>query len=147
MSHRTIVRHFGVLAATACLSATVVLAQTGAPPTVKRGATPRTPADSGAVMFGAYCAACHGPSGKGNGPAAAALKVPPADLSQLAAKNGGTFPVNKVEQTLRFGIQNPAHGSSDMPTWGATFRAMGDDATVKLRIANLVRHLETLQTK
>jgi putative copper resistance protein D len=36
---------------------------------------------SGQTLFAAHCAACHGPSGKGDGPAAAGLKVPPADLT------------------------------------------------------------------
>jgi mono/diheme cytochrome c family protein len=32
---------------------------------------------SGKGMFTSYCAACHGAEGKGNGPAAEALKTPP----------------------------------------------------------------------
>jgi putative copper export protein/mono/diheme cytochrome c family protein len=35
----------------------------------------------GASLYPANCAACHGPAGRGDGPAAAALKVPPADLT------------------------------------------------------------------
>ncbi len=62
-------------------------------------------------------------------------------------KNGGKFPAQQVEQTLRHGIQNPAHGTTDMPTWGPTFQAMGDEATVRLRIANITAYLETLQMK
>jgi mono/diheme cytochrome c family protein len=30
-----------------------------------------------------YCATCHGPVGKGNGPMSDLLKKPPADLTQL----------------------------------------------------------------
>lgn len=36
--------------------------------------------DRGAVVFATYCASCHGPDGRGDGPAAAALKPPPVDL-------------------------------------------------------------------
>jgi mono/diheme cytochrome c family protein len=36
---------------------------------------------SGKEMYISYCAACHGTDGKGNGPAASALKIPPADLT------------------------------------------------------------------
>jgi hypothetical protein len=35
-------------------------------------------------MYTAYCAVCHGIDGKGRGPAADALKVPPPDLTMLA---------------------------------------------------------------
>jgi len=41
--------------------------------------TPGT--DRGAQVFAAYCAVCHGPAGKGDGPAAAALVPPPPDLT------------------------------------------------------------------
>ncbi|MBZ5572099.1 MAG: cytochrome c [Acidobacteriia bacterium] len=44
---------------------------------------------SGQQMYSAYCAVCHGNDGKGGGPAAEALKVPPPDLTVLARKNGG----------------------------------------------------------
>ncbi len=37
--------------------------------------------DRGAEVFATYCAVCHGPDGKGNGPAAAALVPPPPDLT------------------------------------------------------------------
>ena len=35
----------------------------------------------GATLFPQHCAVCHGPEGRGNGPAAASLPVPPADLT------------------------------------------------------------------
>ena len=40
---------------------------------------PTSPA-SGQEMYKAYCAVCHGTDGKGGGPAASALKVPPPTL-------------------------------------------------------------------
>lgn len=51
---------------------------------------------SGASDFVALCAPCHGPTGVGNGPAAADLAIKPADLTGLAARNGGTFPLARV---------------------------------------------------
>src|ERR1700674_202975 len=42
---------------------------------------------SGKNMFLNYCASCHGVDGKGNGPAAAALKPAPTDLTTLAKAN------------------------------------------------------------
>ncbi len=35
----------------------------------------------GAALYPAHCASCHGTDGRGNGPAAAGLPVPPADLT------------------------------------------------------------------
>jgi mono/diheme cytochrome c family protein len=51
-----------------------------------------TSAASGEQMYNSYCAACHGKDGKGGGPAAAALKTAPTDLTTLAQKNGGKSP-------------------------------------------------------
>ena len=50
-----------------------------------------TPAESGQVMLSEYCVVCHGKDAKGSGPAAPALKVPSADLTTLAKRNGGSF--------------------------------------------------------
>src|SRR6187401_2423532 len=49
-------------------------------------------ASDAAAMFQSYCAPCHGKSGRGDGPAAAALKKAPADLTKISARNGGKFP-------------------------------------------------------
>ena len=51
---------------------------------------------SGKEMYTNYCAVCHGTEGKGNGPAAEALKTPPSDLTVLSKKNGGKYPALKV---------------------------------------------------
>jgi len=73
-----------------------------------------TSAASGSEMYKSYCAACHGKDGKGDGPAATALKAPPSDLTQLAKKNNGKFPADHVAYELRAGVAG-AHGSADMP--------------------------------
>jgi mono/diheme cytochrome c family protein len=119
----------------------------GAVPRVKREVAPIVRPDSGDQMFKAYCAACHGADGKGNGPAAPAMKTMPTDLTRLAANNGGTFPTKDVTDVLRFGSPLAAHGSPDMPIWGPTFRAMDDESIVTLRVSNLVEHLKSLQTR
>jgi mono/diheme cytochrome c family protein len=51
---------------------------------------------TGAEDFDSYCAVCHGTSGKGDGDAAADLPQKPADLTQISARNGGTFPMTRV---------------------------------------------------
>src|SRR5579871_4593796 len=55
---------------------------------------------SGKEMFNHYCAACHGPSGKGDGPAASTFKKAPRDLTKLARDNGGKYPADHVAATL-----------------------------------------------
>jgi mono/diheme cytochrome c family protein len=57
---------------------------------------------SGREMFVSYCAPCHGQDAKGDGPAAAALKTAPADLTTLAKRNNGKYPDAKVASVLRW---------------------------------------------
>jgi mono/diheme cytochrome c family protein len=87
---------------------------------VKQEPVQTTSPNSGAEMFHSYCAPCPGADGKVDGPAAASLKNPPANLTQLAKKNGGKFPGDHVTAVFRNGVAG-AHGSSDMPIWGPLF--------------------------
>ncbi|HEV2485188.1 MAG TPA: c-type cytochrome [Terracidiphilus sp.] len=101
-------------------------------------------------MYTSYCAACHGTNGTGNGPAASALKVPPTDLTMLSRKNGGVLPANHLNAVLKFGVENPAHGSAEMPTWGNMMLSLhkgsaNPDVQVRQRIANLTEYLRTIQ--
>jgi mono/diheme cytochrome c family protein len=108
------------------------------------------PAQTAKELFLAHCASCHGPSGKGDGPAARALKTPPSDLTTLAARNGGQFPEMKVLGAITAGPRISAHGSAVMPVWGPIFREVTDAATeaeVQLKIYNLLEYIKTLQVK
>jgi mono/diheme cytochrome c family protein len=100
-------------------------------------------------MYIAYCASCHGKDGKGDGPAASAMKSAPADLTLLAARNGGKFPENHVVQIIKGDSDSASHGSRDMPVWGPIFRAMGtqSDGVAQLRVRNLTKYIESLQQK
>ncbi|HEX4007270.1 MAG TPA: cytochrome c [Acidobacteriaceae bacterium] len=105
---------------------------------------------SGKQMYTTYCAVCHGADGRGNGPAAVALKVQPTDLVQLAKDNGGKFPGAHVYAVLQFGTETSAHGSKDMPVWGPALRSLDrgnptSDMQEHQRIANLTDYLRTLQ--
>jgi mono/diheme cytochrome c family protein len=103
---------------------------------------------SGNVMYKEYCAVCHGVSGKGHGPFAPVLKVPPADLTTLAKRHDGKFPYDYVSDVLRFG-PGPTilHGSADMPTWGPIFQYLdkNNEFAVRQRIKNLCDYLASLQ--
>jgi mono/diheme cytochrome c family protein len=100
-------------------------------------------------MFKSYCAVCHGTDGKGNGPAASAMKTPPGDLTLLSQKNGGKYPSAHVASVIHGQAGLAAHGSQDMPVWGPLFSSIsqGHEAQVQQRIANLVGYIETLQAK
>lgn len=104
---------------------------------------------SGMEMYKSYCAVCHGTDGKGNGPAASALKVPPPDLTLLAGKNGGKYPSLRVSAIIRGEEVLAAHGSKDMPIWGNLFWSMsgGHEAEVQQRVSNLNKYIESLQKK
>ena len=108
-----------------------------------------TAADSGDEMYKEYCADCHGITGKGDGPAAAALKTPPPDLTLLAKKNGGKFLANHVRSVLEMGVAETAHGTKDMPIWGPLFRAISrqDSRVVNLRISSLTDYIKAMQMK
>ena len=109
-------------------------------------------APSGANLYAGYCAACHGIEARGDGPMAAILEVLPADLTQLAADNGGTLPVARIAGRIDGRDPLLAHGGP-MPLYGEFFQ--GDDVAIKAEtgqpiltsraIADLIAWLETIQ--
>jgi mono/diheme cytochrome c family protein len=112
-------------------------------------AVDRTNPTDGKMMYSSYCAPCHGADGRGNGPAAAALKTQPVDLTTLARNHHGKYPDTHVLSVLNFGVDVPAHGSAEMPVWGPIL-AKVDNVRVQdrsLRIANLTRFLESIQAR
>lgn len=109
-------------------------------------------AEAGRQEFNIYCVPCHGESATGNGVAAAALKDPPADLTMIAVRNGGTFDAAEVAKIIDGREKMPAHGSREMPIWGDHLDDDADEAgdresLVQGRVALLVAYLETIQAK
>lgn len=75
-----------------------------------RNPIPATP-DSlqrGQQLYQQNCAVCHGPTGRGDGPAARAMRPPPADLTQHVAQH--------TEGELWYWITNGIPGTQ-MPAW------------------------------
>lgn len=138
------VKRFFFCVFVAALPATIVSAQSSMSNPI--------PANDGKQMFVSYCAPCHGVDGRGHGPTAAALKSPPADLSQLAKNNHGVYPAAHVMAVMDFGAAVPAHGTEEMPIWGPLLERVGHPTTSSptnraMRIDSLVKYIETLQTK
>ncbi|MBI2816351.1 MAG: cytochrome c [Acidobacteria bacterium] len=103
---------------------------------------------NGGALYQAYCAACHGNDGRGNGPAAVSLKNQPPDLTRIAQRSGGKFPSDRVQEIIAGENGIPAHGSRSMPVWGPIFGQIAWDQDLgKVRIYNLAKYLESLQQK
>jgi len=121
--------------------------------------------DAGKIEYETGCAPCHGVDGKGRGPVAAGLTAAPADLTVLAKKNNGVFPLSSVYDTI-YGIKTViAHGTRDMPIWGYRYApALSEskspkasdrftrptyepDAVVRTRILAVVDYLNRIQEK
>ena len=102
---------------------------------------------NGAELFTTYCASCHGTEGTGNGPLARALRHEPANLTEIARKNGGVFPAARVRRIVE-GRDVEAHGDRDMPVWGDAFTMTRDGRSresADARIAAIVAYLESIQ--
>lgn len=112
-------------------------------------------AQSGKQDYETYCADCHGPGAKGNGPGSLTIPMtpPPPDLTQLAKKNGGKFPFDEVVDTIDGRKNIPSHERIQMPFLGTTLQKRGkeftpeSDAEVKRRIEAMARYVESLQQK
>ncbi|MGA8514324.1 MAG: c-type cytochrome [Burkholderiaceae bacterium] len=118
--------------------------------------TPSQRTDFGKREFETNCATCHGTSGKGNGPIVDLLKRSPPDLTQLAKKNQGVFPMDRLYEVIE-GANVPSHGSRDMPIWGRDYRIKdaeyymdtpyNADALVRGRILALLEYINRLQVR
>lgn len=107
--------------------------------------------DEGRALFVENCAMCHGASGRGDGEIAAGLRPRPADLTTIAARNGGAFPraqvLSKIDGYARSDPQQ------DMPEFGLLLRGdtlpvdVGDGqlTPVPRPLAALMTYLESIQ--
>lgn len=91
----------------------------------------RASIERGEKLYQTHCAACHGPRGRGDGPAAAALTPRPPDLGVM----GGQHPPGD----LAWKIEN---GRGPMPAWKAVLqeRDIWD-------LVNFIRNLKTPDQK
>jgi mono/diheme cytochrome c family protein len=107
---------------------------------------------AGSDLYVQYCAACHGSAGKGDGPLAATLRRPPADLTQIAARNGGKFDESALMSVIDGRRAVAEHGPREMPVWGARFEdeLKGEPMHTYvglLQTRSLVDYLRSIQPK
>ena len=109
-------------------------------------------ADLGKDLYNASCAGCHGATGAGGGELASLLTIQTPDLTSLAARHDGKFPMLDVIHIIdgRTGVR--AHGGP-MPTFGSLFTSSstthggdyGSVIEVRGRILSLAMYLESIQ--
>ncbi|MBK5926627.1 hypothetical protein CCR87_04560 [Rhodobaculum claviforme] len=114
--------------------------------------TPQPPAEvAGRTLFDQNCAVCHGPGGRGDGPAAVGITPAPIDLTLLSRNNGGTFPLVAVMSYIDGYTRDGRDGA--MPSFGADMTGpmvmveTGDGVLTPTPAALLAiaEHVESLQ--
>ena len=122
-------------------------------------AKPQAKVDFGAAEYKSSCAACHGVTGKGDGSMRTRLVAAPSDLTTIAKRNGGVFPVQRITEIIDGRQLIDSHGLREMPVWG--FRYLTDanvyytevpfpydtEAFVRTRVATLIDYLNRIQVK
>jgi mono/diheme cytochrome c family protein len=130
-----------ILAATTVLGASAVLAQDAA-----------DEFKAGRDEYLVACAACHGEAADGNGEIATMFKDPVPDLTGIAARNDGVFPLLGVIQAIDGRAVVRGHGNP-MPVFGNRYRAaadsadalMGGEALARSRVLELALYLQSIQ--
>ena len=100
----------------------------------------------GPDIYRAYCASCHGLTGKGDGPVAPALTAKMPDLTAISQRSGGVFPANRVRKIISGDELILGHGSREMPIWGPIFHQVEEDRDYgEIRLQNITEYLKSIQ--
>jgi mono/diheme cytochrome c family protein len=107
-------------------------------------------AEAGRSFYLESCASCHGKHATGDGPVASSLVTAPPDLTRIAERRGGAFPLAELASVINGEAMVSAHGTRDMPVWGERFAEEegGDTLTDRLvmgRIRMLLYYLQAVQ--
>ncbi|MFN4129825.1 MAG: c-type cytochrome [Paracoccaceae bacterium] len=100
----------------------------------------------------AACAACHGEAADGKGEIAIMFKEGVPDLTGIAKRNDGVFPLLKVIQSIDGRAVIRGHGNP-MPMFGQRFRAdadsqgamLGGEAIARGRVLELALYIQSSQ--
>lgn len=107
--------------------------------------------NTGHHVYATHCAVCHGAQGQSDGPFANLLQKRPPDLTRIGQRNHGFFPVWQVYETISGSELLPAHGTREMPIWGAAFAIEAGNTSLDAatftrgRIFSLVAWLASIQ--
>ena len=101
--------------------------------------------DFGKMSYESNCAACHGQSGKGDGPVSVELRTKPTDLTLIAKRNGGVFPAEILYRIIDGRKTIRAHGTYEMPVWGLLFLRSDPEDVARNRILAIIAYLKSLQ--
>lgn len=118
-------------------------------------ATAQQKVDLGKREFENKCAVCHGKDGKGGGPYGEQLKKSLPDLTTMARRNAGVFPVSRTYEIIEGA--GAGHGTREMPVWGMDYTIQAAEQLpdlpynqalyVRTRIMALLEYLNQLQAK
>ncbi len=129
-----------ILAATGIWGASAVLAQDAS-----------LEFSAGKAEYLVACAACHGEKADGNGEIAIMFKDRVPDLTEIARRNDGVFPLLTVIQTIDGRAMIRGHGNP-MPIFGRRYRAdasdtalLGAEALARGRVLELALYLQSIQ--
>jgi mono/diheme cytochrome c family protein len=103
------------------MSGRIVIAALAAGAAVAACAPQDLAVSRGAALFEDYCTVCHGSGGRGDGTLAADWDTPPADLTTISQRNGGTFPLARVLSQID-GYSRKTEAGQGMPELGAVFQ-------------------------
>lgn len=112
--------------------------------------TRRHEIDRGARLYSVSCAGCHGANARGTGPVSPLIGATVPDLTRIAARRGGAFPVDDLYRIIDGQADLSAHGARHMPVWGYEFFGSDPDDEVAHReaarkIDQLVAFLRSIQ--
>lgn len=112
--------------------------------------------DAGQREFEENCAVCHG-SDLRSGAYVDFLTRTPPDLTQLASRNGGVFPLERVYRVIDGRQSVAAHGPKEMPIWGRDYQIKAGahyvdinydpEIYVRGRILSLIDYLNRMQAR
>lgn len=130
-----------ILAATGVLGATAVLAQDASQEFM-----------AGREEYLVACSACHGEAADGNGEIATMFKDRIPDLTGIAKRNDGVFPLLEVIQAIDGRAVIRGHGNP-MPVFGNRYSAdanggnagLGAEAVARGRVLELAFYLQSIQ--
>lgn len=118
-------------------------------------AAPVVAADTsaGRALYMDHCAACHGAGGTGDGPMASLVTVEVPDLTEIATRSGGTFPMARVVQTIDGRIALRGHGGpmlvyGQILGGGSAVVDGPDGSPIETRgdIVSIAEYLQSIQT-